>query len=106
VEPEAQDTLAEAARKAANPPPMATPVAARDYTDNRPPWDWPSKYPPTARGCINVEAAVLTFALFVLIVLAGFAFAFSGNSFRVSLPASTFGRYLALDPPPDNPSQA
>ena len=44
------------------------PSPGHDYTDNRAPWDWPSKYPPAARKCINTEAAILAVVLVLLLV--------------------------------------
>lgn len=38
---------------------VMAPSKGHDYTDNRPRWDWPTKYPSEARTCINREAFAL-----------------------------------------------
>ena len=65
------------------------PSRGHDYTDNRPPWDWPSKYPPEARKCINIEAGVLAAALVLLVICGGLALCFSGSFSNVSVPISS-----------------
>lgn len=65
------------------------PSKGHDYTDNRQPWDWPSKYPPQARKCINTEAGILASALVVLVILTGIALCFSGILSNVSVPISS-----------------
>lgn len=65
------------------------PSKGHDYTDNRPPWDWPSKYPPEARKCINTEASILAGALVLLVICTGVALCFSGFLSSVSIPISS-----------------
>lgn len=45
--------------------------AADAYTDDRPKWDWESKYPPEARKQINGEAVFLASLLLVALICAG-----------------------------------
>ena len=66
------------------------PSKGHDYTDGRPPWDWPSKkYPPEARKCINREAAILAVALVLLVICAGVALCFSGSLSNVFVAVSS-----------------
>jgi hypothetical protein len=65
------------------------PSKGQDYTDNRPPWDWRSKYPPEARKCINIEAGILASALIVLVICAGVALCLSDSFSNTSVPISS-----------------
>jgi hypothetical protein len=67
--------------------PMA-PSPGHDYTDNRLPWDWSSKYPPEARKYINREATLLAIALVLLLVVSGFALCLSGSFSNIAVPIS------------------
>jgi hypothetical protein len=64
------------------------PSPGHDYTDDRAPWDWPSKYPAAARERINTEAKLLALALVALLVAAGFFLCLSGAFSNTTVPIS------------------
>lgn len=75
---------------AATAAPMKQPVGGnKDYTDERPRWDWESRYPEEARQKMNAEAWVLVVALIVALCGAGFFLGLAGQHFSVD---TWFGR--------------
>jgi len=66
--------------------PFATPVTKpTEYTDDRKPGDWRSKYPPDARRGINGEACVLCVALVISLLLSGFFLALADQTVEIPL---------------------
>jgi hypothetical protein len=66
--------------------PMAVPGKSTDYTDDRAPYDWQSKFPVEARRRICWEAVILAITLLILICLTALALAFSGATYPIALP--------------------
>ena len=78
---------------------MAIPTGSTDYTDGRPRWDWPSKYLPPARTCINWEAGILAVLLIVLVVFAGVALCVSDSNVSTTImgfPVNVDARIIAI----------
>lgn len=67
---------------------MATPFGARDYSDNRRPGDWQSRYPPEARRYIHREAIVLAVALIVFLILGVIALCFADHPMKMPFVGS------------------
>ncbi len=61
----------------ASPVPLSGKPPA-DYTDERQPWEWQSRYPPEARRTINQEAAILFALLLVTLLGAGICLGIGG----------------------------
>jgi len=84
------------------PPPglFAVPgVKSSDYTDERPPGDWESKYPKPARSCINHEACVLAVLLLLTSLLSGLFLGLSGQTLQVPLTWVACQAESAHNPP-------
>jgi len=69
------------------PAPFAVPGRPVDeYTDDRPRWEWESKYPVDARRGIAFERKVLLAYLLISLLLAGFFLCLAGQSAQIPLP--------------------
>ncbi len=60
-----------------------------EYTDERQPFEWKSRYAPEARRGINCEAAFLGFLLAIVVILTGFFLGLSGKP--MSFPVKWLG---------------
>lgn len=72
------------------------PISGKDeYTDDRKPWEWESKYPPEARRGMKFEAYILGAMLVMVLVFESFCLGFSGQVIRTQ-PPWPFGRAAEL----------
>jgi hypothetical protein len=68
---------------------FSTPGApSDDYTDDRPRWEWKSKYPDDARKEIWYEEKLLLIYLTISILVGAFALSLSGQLIAINLPFS------------------
>lgn len=67
---------------------FAVSYAKDEYTDDRRPWEWQSKYPPEAHAEIKLEAWVLAVLLLFLIFLSTFFLGLSDQSLDIRLAGS------------------
>lgn len=78
-------------RQGERPPParFSTPGASSDdYTDDRPRWEWKSKYPADAQKEIWHEEKRLFIYLTISVFMAAFALSLSGQLIAINLPFS------------------
>jgi disulfide bond formation protein DsbB len=61
------------------------PVSAQEYTDGRPLWDWPSRYPDKARKEMCCEAWTLIGLLILALAGAGLSLGMSGQDVSLNL---------------------
>jgi hypothetical protein len=64
------------------------PAAKDEYTDDRKPWEWKSRYPSEARSAINCEAWVLIGMLVLALAGAGVCLGLSNQSIALQLSNS------------------
>lgn len=59
-----------------------------DYTDERKPWDWDSRYPSQARACMVTEARVLVAMLVVALFADGISLGLAGQPVSIDVGKS------------------
>jgi hypothetical protein len=64
---------------------FATPLAKDEYTDDRKPWEWQSRYPNEARSGITREAWTLGVQLVLLLIFTGLALGLATRSLNVPI---------------------
>lgn len=56
-----------------------------DYTDDRKPWDWDSRYPPEARSCMRTEAGALVAMLVMALLADGVCLGLAGQPVSIGV---------------------